>query len=203
MVDIQPAFDMVALMLDTGRLQAMSLELVSFPVQILRPHADVIDTRTSRLALTRYGKAAFVELHRLAQALVLRVDQYPLGVVFHLHDRQAQVNPDLHRSEPDALRVTHRFEHIRNQLSQLVVELRNRFGRDPQARIGMMHNWPDHTKPLDDNAVTPVHRVRLNSYYKPRAHSGRKPAWAGCAIATRTWSSMRCLSAPKTPFNTR
>lgn len=40
------------------------------------------------------------------------------------------------------------------------------------------------------------------SHYRPRAHAGRRRADSGAAMACRTWSSNRALSAPSVPFST-
>ncbi len=47
---------------------------------------------------------------------------------------------DLGRGEADTGRFVHGFEHVADQLPQLVVELGDRFGDRAQARIREMQN---------------------------------------------------------------
>src|SRR4051812_2301340 len=154
MVDEQDAVEVVDLVLDAGREQALGLDLVGLAVEveILEPHlGGALDI----LVDFRDRQAAFLVDRRLVRGPYdLRIDEHArLGLAFLLgkvHGEDALRHPDLDRGEPDAGRVIHGFEHVLDQGLDVGRDLADRLGDQPQPLVGK------------DDDIAPCHEGRCN-----------------------------------------
>src|SRR5437868_14846666 len=79
-----------------------------------------------------------------------RIDQYEFGFGIFLegdvNDRDALADTDLRGSEADTVCRVHRFEHVFDELLQIIVEDRNRFRGFFENGIAEFYDGVDHQK---------------------------------------------------------
>ena len=135
MVDEQDALEMVHLMLEADREQAVEVFLMLLAILVEPAGADMVGPQHLGI-LVGDRQAAFGVGHFLVRmGQDFGVDEHPrlldrLSAFFvglaQVHHQQALGHADLDRGEADAGSVVHRLEHVGDQRAQLVIDLLDR-----------------------------------------------------------------------------
>ena len=140
MVDEQDALEVVQLVQDAARQQAIGFDLLLDPFGVEVAQLDLAGPPQFG-ELVGQRETAFLGHDLLVRRPDdLRVDQAErrAGLVLarDIDDDDALGHADLDRREPDARRVVHGLDHVVHQLAQIVVDPLDGFGLDLEARIG-------------------------------------------------------------------
>src|SRR5690606_28746103 len=141
-IDEQPALEVIHLVLDALREQALRVELERLAVAVERPDLDslgsldvLVEPGNGQTALLVGLAAVGGQDFRIDEAIRL------VARLGHVDHDDALVNVDLRRSKADAGRGIHRLEHVLDQTLHVVVDNCDALGAYSQPRVGILENW--------------------------------------------------------------
>jgi len=140
-LDKNLAVQMIDLMLDTHREQAIRLDHPGLALSIERADLYPLGAPDS-IEYPRYGQTAFLGLFFTGSLQNLRIDE-DLEIVPRIRDiddDHALVDVDLGGREPDAGRSIHRLRHVLHELADTVIYPCDRLCPLMQPWIGIMQN---------------------------------------------------------------
>jgi len=154
MVDEQYALEMVHLVLQAGRQQAVDLFFILLALDILPARGDRRRSLDLGILIGHRETAFAVDIQIVGRIEYLGIDEHPrivdhsvimvamFAMLMFVRRRFLQVDhqhpfrhADLDRGQPDAGRVIHGVEHVLDQPFEFVVKGRHGFGHGFQARI--------------------------------------------------------------------
>src|SRR3984893_12105181 len=143
MIDEQDAVQMVDLMLETGRQNAVRLDLLraAIAIEVTGAHAgrplDVLENVRDRQAALLTGRKLrrSPETFRISETKRLRRSGF-IGAFGHVEESHPLSHGDLNCRETDARRGIHGLEHIVHKRADALVDFGHRRADKAQTRIG-------------------------------------------------------------------
>jgi hypothetical protein len=140
-VDEDLSLQVIQLVLDAYREEAVGLELERLAVTVERAHGDTLGA-LHLVEDARHRQAAFLAFLGARRCDDLGIDEHAQRVVGlgDVDDDHALVDVDLGGGQPDAGRGVHRRGHVVDQFADARVDFLHRLGDGVEARIGVVQD---------------------------------------------------------------